>query len=69
MGAVVYWIKGAPLLLVPVVGAAVYCLAVVLVKALSPGEMKVLQRIYISFGLPGSARMGRGRLPMQSTSD
>src|SRR5262249_10820719 len=59
MGTVVYLLRDAPLPVVPVAGAAVYCLAVVLLKVLSPEETRELQRVYVSFRLPGSGRISR----------
>ena len=56
MGVVVYVLRDAPLALVPVAGAAVYVLAVFLVRALSAEERRQLQRVYDSFHLPGSGR-------------
>ena len=59
MGVVVFLLRDAPLAIVPVVGAIVYAVAVVMVRALSPEELKLLQKVYISFHLPGSGRMLR----------
>ena len=59
MGVVVYLLRDAPLALVPLAGAGVYALAVMLVRALSAEELKLLQRVYVSFRLPGSGRMMR----------
>ena len=59
MGVAVYLLRDAPLALVPVAGVVVYAIAVVMIRALSPEEMRLLQRVYISFHLPGSARMLR----------
>jgi O-antigen/teichoic acid export membrane protein len=59
MGAVVYALRRANLVLAPLVGAAVYVAMLLWVRALSAEELKVIRGVYISFKLPGSAYLMR----------
>jgi O-antigen/teichoic acid export membrane protein len=63
MGVVVYLLHPLPVLVLPFVGAIVYGLMLLAVRALTPGELDVLRRVYMSFRLPGSAYLATRRGP------
>jgi O-antigen/teichoic acid export membrane protein len=62
MGVAVYLLRPLNVFLLPVVGAIVYAALLLAVRALSPSELDILRRVYVSFRLPGSARLARGRV-------
>ena len=59
MSAVVFLLRGSNLILVTLVGAAVYAALVLLLRVLSGDEVRALRGLYISMKLPGSARLVR----------
>ena len=59
MGAAIYPLREAPLWVVPAVGAIVYALALLALRALSSDELNVLRGVYVSFKLPGSSFLMR----------
>lgn len=63
MGLVVYLLRGLPVLVLPFVGAVVYAGLLLAVRALSRDELDILRRVYVSFRLPGSARLAAHRTP------
>jgi len=67
MGVVVYLLRPWNVFVLPAVGAIVYAALLLLVRALSPGELEILRRVYVSFHLPGSARMKLRRSPTRES--
>lgn len=63
MGVVLYLLSSWNVFVLPVVGAIVYGGLLLAVRALSPSELDILRRVYVSFRLPGSARLAHGRAP------
>ncbi len=61
MGVVVYLLRSWSVFVLPAVGVAVYAALLLLLRALSAGELDVLRRVYVSFRLPGSARLAGRR--------
>lgn len=59
MGVAVQALRGANLVVVMLVGAAVYAAMLVVFGALSLDELRAVRGIYVSFKLPGSARLIR----------
>ncbi len=59
MGVVVFLIRDLNLLVAPVIGALVYVVLLLLLRALSSEELGVLRGIYVSFRLPGSGWLAR----------
>jgi O-antigen/teichoic acid export membrane protein len=64
MGVVVFLLRPLPVLILPFVGAVVYGVLLLAVRALSPGELDILRRVYMSFRLPGSAYLAARRGPV-----
>jgi len=63
MGLVVYLLRPVNVFLLPVLGAIVYAVLLLLVRALSADELDILRRVYVSFHLPGSAHLSKRREP------
>ena len=57
MGLAVYLLRPLNVFLLPFIGATVYAGLLLLVRALSDAELDILRRVYVSFRLPGSARL------------
>lgn len=67
MGVVVWLLRPLNVFVLPVLGAFVYAALLLMVRALSADELDILRRVYVSFRLPGSARLARGRGPTLDT--
>ena len=61
MALVVFWIRSASLLIVPVVGAAVYVAMLLALRVFGRDELRILRGVYVSFGLPGSGHLMKAR--------
>jgi hypothetical protein len=59
MGAVVYLLRSANLMLVMGAGALVYVVMTFVLGTFSRDELRVMRRVYASFRLPGSAWLTR----------
>jgi len=59
MGAVVYLLRDANLVLVLATGAAVYVAMIFALQTFSSDELRVMRHVYASFRLPGSAWLTR----------
>lgn len=67
MGAVVWLLRPLNVFVLPFLGAIVYAVLLLLVRALSADELDILRRVYMSFRLPGSARLARRPGPVLDT--
>jgi O-antigen/teichoic acid export membrane protein len=67
MGAVVALLRPVHVFALPFIGAAVYAALLVAFRAVSPQELDILRRVYVSFRLPGSARLAGPRRPALET--
>ncbi len=63
MGGVVYLLRHGNLVLVPVLGAIVYVMLLLALRAFSSSELRVIRGVYVSFGLPGSGWLSRAEHP------
>jgi O-antigen/teichoic acid export membrane protein len=63
MGGVVVLLRPLSVFALPFLGAVVYAALLLLVRALTRDELDILRRVYVSFRLPGSARLSRRRGP------
>ena len=63
MGVVVFLLKPVNVLVLPVIGAVVYGVLLLLLRALTEHELDILRRVYVSFRLPGSAYLSRRPRP------
>ena len=61
MGLVVIALGSMSLLLVPVIGAAVYVAMLFALRVFGRDELQVLRGVYVSFGLPGSEYLMKAR--------
>jgi O-antigen/teichoic acid export membrane protein len=59
MAAVIVAASAAPLLVLVALGAAVYAALLLALKVFTPRELEILRGVYVSFRLPGSARLAR----------
>lgn len=67
MGAVVWLLRPLHVLVLPVIGAIVYAVLLLMVRALTADELDILRRVYMSFRLPGSAHLARRQGPTLET--
>ena len=69
MGVVVFLFRPLNVFVLPLVGAVAYAVLLLAFRAISSQELDVLRRIYVSFRLPGSARLAaaRGAVPREET--
>lgn len=61
MGLVVFALRPASVVVVPIVGMAVYVGMLFVLKVFGRDELRVLRGVYVSFGLPGSAYLMKAR--------
>ena len=59
MGVVVFLFRHGNLVVVPVVGAIVYVVLLLALRAFSSAELRVIRGVYVSFRLPGSRWLKR----------
>jgi O-antigen/teichoic acid export membrane protein len=67
MGGVVWLLRAGNVFVLPLVGALVYGVLLLALRALSDDELDILRRVYVSFRLPGSAHLSRRRGPTLET--
>jgi hypothetical protein len=63
VGFVVFALRAAPLWIVPIAGGVVYAGMLFALRVFGRDELRVLRGVYVSFGLPGSARLMKVRNP------
>jgi O-antigen/teichoic acid export membrane protein len=67
MGVVIVLLRPVHVFALPFIGAAVYAALLVAFRAISSQELDILRRVYVSFRLPGSARLAVRRRPALET--
>ena len=59
MGLVVYLLRSWNLFILPAVGAIVYIMLLLAFRVFSSHELRIIRGVLVSFGLPGTGRLGR----------